>query len=388
MPQDKINCHYYDSDQCRSCSLLNLPLTEIYQNKTKAFTELVHSTLGKDTPIAPLVKNSIVFPSRSKAKLSVSGSLAQPMIGLMDNQSFEALELLDCPLHYPEINQVLHTVKELISLYKLVPYNIPNQTGELKGLILKSNAKRSEMILRFIFRSTEPLTRMHKVVSALQERHPSLKVISSNIQSIPHAILEGPEEHIHSVTHEIWESYHGFKVAYGPQSFSQVTHESAKALYEKVSHWVKQVGAKNLLELYCGSGAFSLACAPHTKRSLGIELSKDAIRCAKLGAKENGYTHLSFESHDIDKGEGFNFPAPIDLVIVNPPKRGLQNSVIKTILQLHPKNIIYSSCNPPSLLRDLASLKGHYQVTQLVPFDMFPLTRHIEMIALLQQNPI
>lgn len=378
-------CDYFNRKECSSCALLALPEEQRALRKENRFIVSVREVLGESVSISSLWQPKKVFPSRGKAKLSVSGTLKDPVIGLVD-RNLESTELLDCPLHLPQLNELLHFLKALITEHKIAPYHIERKLGELKGLILKSNESGSEVIVRFVLRSHEAVSKVKRAARDLQKEFPFVKVVSANIQPLPAAILEGEEEVFLTEQNIIWDNFSGRKVAFQPQSFSQVTHETADALYQHVAKHLKQSSVQSMLDLFCGVGGFLLVASDALKWGHGVELSAQAIECAKLSCNENKIQNLKFEAADVEKFLAtYTSPIP-DALLFNPPRRGVSPSMIEYAKQLGPRVIVYSSCNPTTLLRDLKLLSPEYTVKNLDPFDMFPLTEHLEVVAFLEKH--
>lgn len=377
-----LNCHYFTNNLCRSCSQLSITEEQRSEEKLSVFRKLTSPLLTPQTKILPLYQPQTIFPSRSKAKLSVTGDLEHPTIGLVDNE-FKGIELLNCPLHLPCINQLLYSLPQIIKDYKLRPYDISKRTGELKGVIVNSNRTASEIMLRFVLRSSEAIPRIRKAIPELQSAHPNLKVISANIQAIPNQVLEGPEEYLLTEKTIIWETYDELQFAFAPQCFSQVTPETAEALYLYVQTLVKAAKPKILLDLYCGVGGFALFSAKYCEQAIGIENSPWSIACAKKSAEKNGIANATFVQADSENFSEQLRGCAIDLLICNPPRRGLSKNIIEQINKLKPKELVYSSCNLETLVRDIALLEDH-KLKSLAPFEMFPLTKHLEVVAHLQ----
>lgn len=377
-----LSCIYFEKNLCRSCVLLDQSEQARNSEKLNSFSNLIRNNLGSNIKIEPIFVPNAVFPSRSKAKLSVSGSVERPILGLIDSRQ-KATELLDCPLHFQALNSIAHFLKSFITTANLIPYDIEKRVGELKGLILKSNANQTEIMVRFILRSKEGLFRIKKHLSQLLNEFESIKVVSVNIQPKPAAILEGPEEIILTESSFIWETHETCFLAYGPQSFSQVTPETARALYLFVSQLLASTKVKSLIDLFCGVGGFSNYAAPTLEWAHGIEISENAIDIAKMVRDKNEFKQLQFTSGDVEAFlKDYNGPKP-DAVVVNPPRRGLSENILNSILTLAPRYVAYSSCNPETLVRDLRVLQSHYEIITLKPFDMFPLTPHLEAVAFL-----
>jgi 23S rRNA (uracil747-C5)-methyltransferase len=380
-----LNCSYFINNRCRSCSLLSLAKAERRQVKRNTFLSALSEVLDKRTQILDILEPNPIFPSRAKAKLSVSGTNAEPVIGLLDS-SFNGIELINCPLHFSAINSLLETLVGIVTKYKLTPYDVYTRKGELKGVIINSNSDSSELMLRFVIRSTESIPRIKKAALELQGEFPALKVISVNIQAIPHQIVEGEEELILSEHSVIWEKYGDLKFALSPQCFSQVTPEIATRLYSYVQELVKTSKPDELLDLFCGIGGFSLFAAKYAGKVRGVEYSSAAIECAKLSSKTNKVMNAEFDSSDTLEFLNKQTDLKPDSVILNPPRRGLSNEINQRLIDMAPKELIYSSCSPKTLVRDLKQLRTDYRLLSLAPFEMFPLTEHLEVVAHLERK--
>ena len=315
--------------------------------------------------------------------MSVTGTVEHPRIGILDSE-LEGRELLDCPLHLPIINAALENIKSLITEFKLTPYDIETKRGELKSLIIKSSADGNALLVRFVLRSTEALPRVKKAGVKLMEAIPEVISVSANIQPIAHAILEGESEILLLGGGVLWEQHGDLVLAFMPQSFSQVTSETATALYDYVSGLIVESRPEVVLDLYCGVGGFSLKAAKHSTHVTGVEISAQAIECANLGAKRNGIDNVTFIAKPVEDFLAATALEP-SMVIVNPPRRGLGKSIVRTICELRPATIIYSSCNLETLLRDLSDMPD-YETLSVAPFEMFPLTEHLEVVAHLQRR--
>ena len=358
-------------------------LNALYQKREKGNLHLFEGQFGKDTVFHELFVPSSAFSSRAKARLSVSGELSKPIIGLLDSD-FSGIELMSCPLHFSYINDLILFLPEVISKFSLVPYDIKSRRGELKSIIVLGNRAEDSLMLRFILRSSEAISRLKKAVLYLQNQFPTLKVISANIQPVPHQIPEGKEEILLSSESLIWESYNGLKFALSNGCFVQATPEVASALYAFSEKILRKYSCKNVLDLYCGVGGFSLHAARSSQRVIGVELVERAIDCAKLSAKENGIENIEFYSQSLQDFRLSNIGLQeADTIICNPPRRGLDEAVFRFIEKNEPRLILYSSCNPQSLLKDYNRLSSFYQILEYAPFDMFPLTRHSEVLMVL-----
>lgn len=370
-----LNCDYFESSRCRSCSLLDKSAPELPK-----LPEALTSTCEN---ILPWVRCSKPFGTRAKAKLSVTGTSSQAIIGILDSE-LQGIELLKCPLHKTAINQLLGLLPELINEVNLAPYSIEQRSGELKGVIVQTNQAENHLRLRFVLRTEESLDKISKIAKLLANKLPQKISITANIQPIAHQIPEGPTEHHLYGEELLWETYNNIDVAFPAQSFMQVTPEIAASLYKKAAEIIASLPNAKLVDLFCGAGGFALSAASHCREVIGVELSEPAISAARKAAARNGLKNVSF--HAASVAESLAVLRGATIVVCNPPRRGIGEEVIKALLQNKPKLILYSSCNVESLLQDFKNLKNEYTFSECTPFEMFPLTTHYELLAVLKRR--
>lgn len=375
----KLVCPYYNQGICRSCTLLEVDYTDQLKQKEKTLSELLGIS---PSSLLPTISSKLEG-FRSKAKFVVTGSQENPLIGLAGVDDLDSgREILSCPLHNPQINSVLPVLKRFISQAKLTPYEIGSKRGELKGLILFTSST-SEMYLRFILRSKESLDRIRKNLPWLQESIKDLNVISVNIQPVPHAILEGEEEIFLTSQESVGHSIGEIKSAIHPQGFVQTNEDVSKMLYKTAAKWIEEISPSKFCELFSGQGAFSFAAVRSFKEGLGVEINASAVARANQTARDSGLEHLKFIASDAAKVEKIVSDFKPEVLLVNPPRRGL-GEAIEIVKQIAVKEFLYSSCSAESLAKDLESLKDHYQIKRVQIFDMFPHTKHFETLVWLQ----
>jgi 23S rRNA (uracil747-C5)-methyltransferase len=285
------------------------------------------------------------------------------------------------------VQRLFGTLKELVREENLTPYNIQERTGELKNIIVTHNHDASQGILRFVLRSRAAIPVIRKSIEKLQAKHRWVSVISCNIQPIPAAILEGPEEEILTHQRSIEVRYNDITLSFMPQSFMQVTHEIAEALYHRAATYVRENSFSRALDLFCGVGGFSLSIASSVPHIIGVEVSPMAVESAHHSASRMAASHASFFAADVEEFLAHALTDEPDLVIVNPPRRGLSEGIRKRLLELKPAAILYSSCDPETFARDISGMTSDYELKILAPFDMFPMTNHCEVLGILEANP-
>lgn len=373
-------CSYYNQGICSSCSRIELPYPDQIELKNEKLTKL----LDQFTPfelLPPVQSTNTYF--RNKAKFTVTGTMENPVIGLTGEMDLDqGREILDCPLHHPLINQLVHEMGDFIRLCRLKPYQIKSREGELKGIIIYASESK-EMYLRLILRSKESLDRIKKHLSHLKTKFPQLSCLSANIQPIPHAVLEGDEEYFFTPQHYIHHQMGEVSMNLHPQGFVQTNQSVARQLYSTAAAWTKEVSPGSFVELFSGQGAFSFFIQKYVKSALGVEINKEAVERANQTAQEMNWSHLKFVAEDAAKVKDLVVKFSPDLILVNPPRRGM-GQAIEILKEVKSRYFIYSSCNAETMAQDIKQLKDNFRIRKVQLFDMFPHTDHFETLVLLE----
>jgi 23S rRNA (uracil747-C5)-methyltransferase len=380
-----MDCRWFKTNHCHSCELLNHAYAETLLIKEQKLMQLFKGQHLGLLPTVGLQDN--VAGSRNKAKLAVFGDSSHIQFGFYDSQA-KFLDLEECPLHMEGLNELLPILKDKLLEYKIIPYSVSEKKGELKYIVISKSQSHNEILIRFVLRSKESLDRIKKMAIVMCQDYPELKVLTANIQPEHKAIFEGDDEIVLTEEKNILHKFKSVFLTLGPRSFFQVTPRIAEELYASVGSIVKEQKIQSFLDLFCGVGAFSYFAALHCPKVLGVEISKEAIVCAESSKVHNEISgELSFEALDV---EAFlkNLNQSFEGILVNPPRRGLNTSIIKDILNQKPKVIIYSSCNVDTLARDYLEMSQHYTIVSTQIFDMFPYTEHFETLMILNRKDV
>ncbi|MDP3464603.1 MAG: 23S rRNA (uracil(747)-C(5))-methyltransferase RlmC [Sulfuricurvum sp.] len=364
-------CSYYDTYQCRSCSWIDTPYVEQLKQKE----ELLHGLLDSLNPQAWLTSTpSPLKGFRNKAKMVATPSMEGVVLGLS-----EEVSLIQCPLYDSSMQQVLENTQIWLRNLGIKAYDIKKKKGELKYVLLTQSKYDGAMMLRFVLRSHGTIARLQRGLTELTSLSPALKVITANIQPVHMAILEGEEEIFLTEETRLEERLNGIPLFIRPKSFFQTNTDVASKLYKTAAEWVNAGKPKVIWDLFCGVGGFALHCAVPDREIIGIEIESEAIACARDSAVLIGFENLRFEAMDT-ASFGATSGKNVDVVIVNPPRRGLGEQLCKWLERSSPERILYSSCNATSLARDLELLQ-QYSIKRVQLFDMFPHTQHYETLV-------
>ncbi|WP_410467811.1 methyltransferase domain-containing protein [Salmonella enterica] len=328
-----MQCALYDAGRCRSCQWITQSVNEQLSAKTADLHRLL-AGLPVEQWCAPIGGPEQHF--RNKAKMVVSGSVEKPLFGMLHRDG-TPVDLCGCPLYPASFAPVFSALKPFIARAGLTPYNVARKRGELKYLLLTESQFDGGMMLRFVLRSETKLTQLRAALPWLR-----------------------------------------------PQSFFQTNPTVASRLYATARDWVGQLPVRHMWDLFCGVGGFGLHCATPQMQLTGIEIAPEAIACAKQSAAELGLTRLHFQALDSTQFATAQGETP-DLVLVNPPRRGIGKPLCDYLAQMAPRFIIYSSCNAQTMAQDIRHLPN-YRIQRVQLFDMFPHTAHYEVLALLRRS--
>jgi 23S rRNA (uracil747-C5)-methyltransferase len=372
-------CAYYDSGRCRSCTLLEWPYERQLADKQRSVGELLadHPAIEWQAPA-----RSAQLGFRNKAKMVVTGTVEEPALGILRPDG-TGIDLRDCPLHTPGIQAALPVLAGFVTAARLAPYDVGARRGELKHLLVTESPDGGLMV-RFVLRSTEADTRVRKHLPRLVDELPGLAVASINLQPEHKAVLEGEREILLTDQETLRMRVNGVDLHLRPQSFFQTNTAMAAALYRDARAWVEEVGPHSVWDLYCGVGGFALHLAGPGRRVTGVEISAEAIASARLTAAEAGLAGVDFVAGDATAYALGSDAAP-DLVVVNPPRRGIGPELAGWLESSGVGHVVYSSCNAHSLARDLQAMPSLVPVRGRV-LDMFPNTGHYEVLTLLERR--
>lgn len=425
-------CSLHDAGACRSCPDLARPLPEQLAAKQAQVAGLLAdgpTPVPRDTWLPPAGSAPTGF--RNKAKMAVSGSVSAPVLGLADRFG-GSLDLRGCPLHVDAIQESLPVLGQLVTGLGLEPYHIAADRGELKYLLLTASPTGALMV-RWVLRSHRHVGTLRRALPRIRRALPQLEVMSANIQPVRQAVLEGEEEILLGLAEGMSDRLQmdlllpaqdvpgrpeGRKaeetvlpLLLPTRSFFQTNTAVAEELYATARQWAAQwasrrrvaggragadagrigAGSKRgavplrLWDLFCGVGGFALALASHPAlhgaQVRGVELSASAIHGAQASARLMGLDprRVWFEAGDARVLDPRSGDVP-DLLVVNPPRRGIGPDLAQRIEASGVGRVLYSSCNPSSLVSDLAAMPS-LRVRRARLFDMFPHTGHAEVLV-------
>jgi len=385
-----VQCSYFEAGRCRSCTMIELPYAVQVETKSARARQLVDAALAPEVAAAIAWMEPFTGPEsgfRNKAKMVVAGTVEAPTLGILDPAG-AGVDLQGCGLYPPVLAAAFAPLAAFVTRAAMEPYDVPARRGELKSIVATVSPD-GELMVRFVLRSTEALARVRKHIPWLLDQVPRLAVVSVNVLPEHKAVIEGEREIVLTENETLRMQVNGIDLHLRPQSFFQTNTAVAAALYREATAWIAVADPRSVWDLYCGVGGFALHAIAPGRSVVGVETSREAVASASIsrdelvGAGVPGAASASFVAGDA-MAYAVSQPSPPDLVVVNPPRRGLGPELAGWLERSGVATVIYSSCNPATLAGDLAAMPS-LRPARARLFDMFPQTSHGEIAMLLQR---
>ena len=387
------------SNACGGCSLLNLNYDKELELK-KTFVLNCLKKIGKfDISIENLyegiLKMQNPYSFRNKMQVPFALRNGEIIYGFYAGRTHYIIEFEDCIVGFKGAKNILDSIKNALKKFNISIYDEKSAKGIFRQVLLRKGNVSNEISITYILNDANYEKKLDlykdfdRYVVSNADKNNLLVTSTININLSNNNVIFGNKNIVIRGKAYIEDSISDIKYHISPESFYQVNNEMTKILYDKVLEYADFKGNERVLDLYCGIGTISLYLARYVKEVLGIEIVKSAVDNAKDNAKINGIDNAKFLCLDADKidpckeNEFKNF----DTVIVDPPRKGLDITTINFIKELKPKKIIYVSCDPATLSRDLDILchgeDGKFTIKRIANVDMFPHTMHVETVSIL-----
>ncbi|MCG5104149.1 23S rRNA (uracil(1939)-C(5))-methyltransferase RlmD [Oceanobacillus alkalisoli] len=339
---------------------------------------LVHPIIGMDNP----------FHYRNKVQIPVGEKDGKLITGYYQKRSHRIVEDLDtCSSQAEEINEILPEVKNIANRIGIEAYDEENHRGVLRHIMLRTGYATKEIMLVLVTKSNK-LPGKEMLIQELTEKFPNIKSIVQNINEQRTNLILGKKTKVLWGEEYIHDKIGDLTFAISAKSFYQVNPVQTKVLYDKALEYAKIDENDVVIDAYCGIGTISLFLAQKAKKVYGVEVVPEAIQDAKANAKLNDMDNVEFVVGQAEKvmpewkREGLD----PDVIVVDPPRKGCAPEFLEAMIEMEPKRIVYVSCNPSTLARDLRILEdGGYRTIEVQPVDMFPNTPHVECVALMSR---
>lgn len=378
-----------ESADCGGC-----PLVAMKYSEQKVWKRgMVLSELAKYPELAGTTVHGLLSPTnlihyRSTAKLTVAGKFSDPFIGIYRRASHDVYDLEQCPLHHPLINKVVDAVRKGITKCKVPVYNPQSKMGLLRYLVVRVSVSEKKAMVVFVT-AKRSYNEIHHLSRFVQEQVPEIQVMAQSVNSSEGNVIMGQKDYFLTPVHHLTDKVGDISFRISPRSFFQVNNSGADLIYSQVRDWAALTGSETVLDMYCGIGGIGLFLARQARQVIGVEVVEEAVADAALNARINSIRNCRFEAGDAAEllEEMAEEERRVDVAVLNPPRKGCEANVLERIAALAPRAILYVSCSPASLARDLVVLKKlGYDCREIQPVDMFPQTVHVENVARLEKS--
>lgn len=375
-------------NKCGGCVYSHISYDAELKAKEQRVKDALERIAKINISVNPIVSTGEIVRYRNKAMIPVGlDKDGKIIMGFYSNHSHRIVECDDCTLQPQCFLKVAEILKAFLESHNITIYNEATHKGLFRHLYLRIAEKTDELMITLVINGNE-LPFSDVLVNAFKSELFNLKSVVLNINKEDTNVVLGKKSKTLYGNGFITDVLCGLKFKISPQSFYQVNRKGAELLYNKAAEYVDLKGDEVLLDLYCGTGTIGLTMAHKSKNLIGVEIVPKAIEDAKENARANGVKNARFICGDAAKAaetlkaEGL---AP-DVIIIDPPRKGCDKSLINTISDMNPKRVVYVSCDPATLARDLAMFSELGFIAQeATPVDMFPRTAHVECVAWLKR---
>lgn len=387
--RQEADCATYK--RCGGCNLRHIKYEETLKMKQNAVQSLVNKTLKNKIQVQETVGMENPFHYRNKAQYPFgTNKEGEPVIGVFASRTHEVIPMEKCLIQNPQSEEIAKFILQFIKENKISIYDEKTGKGLFRHVVIKVGIKTNQIMCVLVING-KTIPKESKLIQELTAKFSNIKTIIKNINMKNTNVILGQENiniygdgHIEDILGE-------YKFKISPLSFYQVNPVQAEKLYNLGVEMAQISKEDTVFDLYCGIGTISLFMAKYAKKVYGIEIVKEAVEAAKENAKINGVTNTEFFAGDVEivLDELINKQGvKADIVMFDPPRKGLDKNSINNILKIKPKKIVYISCNPATLIRDLAEFEEKYEIKTIIPVDMFPFTSNVECCSVLELKNI
>ena len=377
------NCPLYK--KCGGCQLQNLTYEQQLRYKQVKCIRL----LGKFCRVGEIIGMENPYHYRNKVQAAFALDRHSNIIsGVYQSSSHKIVPVTVCMTEDEKADEIIGTIRRLLKNFKLRPYNEDTGRGFLRHVLVKRGFK-SGQIMVVLVTGTRDFPKKKDFVATLLKIHPEITTVVQNVNNQKTSMVLGNRSEVLFGDGYITEQLGDFSFRISPKAFYQINPIQTEVLYNTTLEFAGLTGKETVVDAYCGTGTIGIFASPKAKKVVGVELNPDAVKDARVNAKLNSAENTEF--YNADAGEFLADAAAsnekYDVVIMDPPRSGSTVKFLKSVVKLAPKTVVYVSCNPETLARDLMFLvRNGYKVKKIQPVDMFPHTNHVETVVLLSHK--
>lgn len=382
-PAIKGACPYIR--ECGGCHIER----QSYELELKEKQKLVDSLLKKYCTVEPII--GMKNPNHYRNKVHVvfdHDRKGNPVSGVYEEGTHRVVPIEKCLIHNKKADEIIASIRGMLKSFKIKTYDEDTGYGLLRHVLVRTGFASGEIMVVLVL-SSPILPSKNNFVKALRQKHPEITTVVVNVNDKKTSMVLGEKEQVIYGKGYIEDSLCGKVFRISPKSFYQVNPAQTEVLYEKAIEMAGLTGNETIIDAYCGIGTIGIIAADKANRVIGVELNKDAVRDANINAKRNATKNIEFYNNDAGEfmSQMASQKGTADVVFMDPPRTGSTEQFMDALAVLKPSKIVYISCNPVTLERDLQYLtKKGYKAKKAVPVDMFPWTVHVETCCLLYKR--
>ena len=373
--------------RCGGCNLRHIDYEETLNIKQNTVQNLVNKTLNNKIKVEMTVGMGNPYNYRNKAQYPVGfDKSGEPVMGVYAKRTHEIIPMRNCMIQNPVSEKIANVVLGFFIKNNIPIYNEKNGEGLLRHIVIKVGIKTHEIMCILVLNKKE-LKKEKELIKVLIREFPEIKTIVKNYNMKNTNVILGNENEVIYGDGYIYDELGDYTFKISPLSFYQINPIQTEALYNIAIEMADLKKTDTLFDLYCGIGTIGIFASPYVNRVYGIEIVKQAIEDAKENANINNIRNIEFFAGDVEKvfeNVLKEHNVKPDVIFVDPPRKGLDKHTIENILNIKPEKIVYISCNPASLVRDLKLLEESYEIKKIQPVDMFPFTSNLECCAVME----
>ena len=373
---------------CGGCQLQQLSYNAQLEYKTKKVADAFRRQKMENLQVFPCISAEKPYEYRNKIQVPIGRDPHGHIVsGFYRSGTHKIIPIDKCWIEDPRAGKIILELKKLMKEFHYAPYDEDNRSGLVRHILIRTSAHYDEIMVTLVTNKDE-FKGKNSFVKEWIKRCPNIKSLIQNINTRDTNVILGEKERILFGPSFIKDSILGVDFLISSKSFFQVNPEQVEKLYRKAIEFADLDKDENIFDAYCGIGTISLCTAKFVKKVTGVEIVKEAIVDAKKNAKLNNISNAEFLLGDA--GEIFeklvSDGQKYSTVFVDPPRKGLDQKFINTLLRLEPKKVVYVSCDPETLARDVKLLSTKYDIENIQPVDMFPMTFHVETVVSLKSK--
>ena len=357
-----------------------------YQEQLRRKQRITEGLLKKFGKVEPIIGMEDPYYYRNKVHAAFGRDRKGNVIsGIYEEKSHRIVSVDDCMIEDKKSQEIIRTIRGMLKSFKIKTYDEDTGYGLLRHVLVRRGFSTGEIMVVLV--TVSPIfPSKNNFVKALRKEHPEITTVVLNVNDRQTSMVLGDRNIVLYGPGFIKDRLMGLTFRISPSSFYQVNPVQTEVLYGKAMEFAAMTGKERVIDAYCGTGTIGIIASGNARDVIGVELNRDAIRDARMNARENKIRNVRFVPGDAGwfmegmAAEG----EKVDVVLMDPPRAGSDRKFLHSLLTLSPDKIVYVSCNPETLARDLAYLtKRDYQVKKIQPVDMFPVTDSIETVVLL-----